>query len=43
MKYSRARPPAWSRPYSRKAADEGLSMDAIKKSVKHWRPDHDRL
>jgi hypothetical protein len=28
---------------ARKAADEGLSMDAIKKSVKHWRPDHDRL
>ncbi len=27
----------------RKAADEGLSMDAIKKSVKHWRPDHDRV
>jgi hypothetical protein len=28
---------------ARKAADEGLSADAIKKSVKHWRPDHDRL
>ena len=28
---------------ARKAADEGLSQDAIKKSVKHWRPDHDRL
>ena len=28
---------------ARKAADEGLSPDAIKKSVKHWRPDHDRL
>jgi hypothetical protein len=27
----------------RKAADEGLPMDAIKKSVKHWRPDHDRV
>jgi hypothetical protein len=27
---------------ARKAADEGLSMDEIKKSVKHWRPDHDR-
>jgi Family of unknown function (DUF6526) len=27
---------------ARKAADEGLSMDDIKKSVKHWRPDHDR-
>jgi len=28
---------------SRKAADEGLTPDAIKKSVKHWRPDYDRL
>lgn len=28
---------------ARKAADEGLSQDAIKKSVKVWRPDHDRL
>lgn len=28
---------------ARKAADEGLSPDAIKKSVKHWRADHDRL
>jgi Family of unknown function (DUF6526) len=28
---------------ARKAADEGLSPDEIKKSVKHWRPDHDRL
>lgn len=28
---------------ARKAADEGLTQDAIKKSVKHWRPDHDRL
>jgi hypothetical protein len=27
---------------ARKAADEGLSMDDIKKSVKHWRPDYDR-
>jgi hypothetical protein len=27
---------------ARKAADEGLSMDDIKKSVKQWRPDHDR-
>jgi hypothetical protein len=27
---------------ARKAADDGLSMDDIKKSVKHWRPDHDR-
>jgi hypothetical protein len=27
---------------ARKAADEDLSMDDIKKSVKHWRPDHDR-
>jgi hypothetical protein len=28
---------------SRKAADQGLSMDDIKKSVKHWRPDYDRV
>jgi hypothetical protein len=28
---------------SRKAADEGLSADDIKKSVKHWRPDHHRV
>jgi hypothetical protein len=28
---------------ARKAADEGMSMDDIKKSVKHWRPDHDRM
>jgi hypothetical protein len=28
---------------ARKAADENLSMDAIKKSVKNWRADHDRL
>ena len=28
---------------ARKAADQGLSADDIKKSVKHWRPDHDRL
>jgi Family of unknown function (DUF6526) len=27
---------------ARKAADENLSMDDIKKSVKHWRPDYDR-
>ena len=27
---------------ARKAADEGLSMDDIKKSVKQWRPDYDR-
>ena len=27
---------------ARKAANEGLSMDDIKKSVKQWRPDHDR-
>jgi hypothetical protein len=27
---------------ARKAADESLSMDDIKKSVKHWRPDYDR-
>jgi hypothetical protein len=28
---------------ARKAADEGLSRDDIKKSVKKWRADHDRL
>jgi len=28
---------------ARKAADEGLSMDAIKKSVKQWRPDTYRV
>lgn len=28
---------------ARKAADEGLSRDDIKKSVKQWRADHDRL
>jgi Family of unknown function (DUF6526) len=28
---------------ARKAAAEGLSLDDIKKSVKNWRPDHDRL
>jgi hypothetical protein len=28
---------------ARKAADQGLSMDDIKKSVKHWRPDYDRV
>ena len=27
---------------ARRAANEGLSMDAIKKSVKQWRPDLDR-
>jgi hypothetical protein len=27
---------------ARKAADDGLSMDDIKKSVRHWRPDYDR-
>jgi hypothetical protein len=29
-------------PLARRAADEGLSMDAIKKSIKQWRPDYDR-
>ena len=24
-------------------ASEGMSMDDIKKAVKHWRPDHDRM
>lgn len=28
---------------ARKAAQEGLSQDAIKKSIKQWRPDYDRL
>jgi len=28
---------------ARKAADQGLTQNDIKKSVKHWRPDHDRL
>jgi hypothetical protein len=28
---------------ARKAADESLSLDAIKKSVKNWRVDSDRL
>lgn len=28
---------------ARRAAEEGLSQDAIKKSVKQWRADHDRL
>lgn len=28
---------------ARRAADEGLSMDDIKKSVKHWRADHYRV
>lgn len=28
---------------ARRAADEGLSQDAIKKSVKSWRPDFDRM
>ena len=28
---------------ARRAADEGMSMDEIKKSVKSWRADHDRL
>jgi hypothetical protein len=27
---------------ARRAAEEDLSMDEIKKSVKQWRPDHDR-
>ena len=27
---------------ARKAADEGMSMDSIKKSVKNWRPDFAR-
>ena len=28
---------------AQKAANEGLSQDAIKRAVKHWRADHDRL
>jgi hypothetical protein len=28
---------------ARKAADQGLSMDDIKKSVKHWRGDYYRV
>jgi hypothetical protein len=28
---------------AKKAADEDLSPDAIKRAVKNWRPDHDRL
>jgi hypothetical protein len=28
---------------AQRAADENLSMDAIKQSVKSWRADHDRL
>ena len=28
---------------ARKAADEGMAPDAIKKSVKNWRADHDRV
>jgi len=28
---------------ARKAADEGMEQDAIKKSVKNWRADHDRV
>ena len=28
---------------ARKAADQGMSLDDIKKSVKTWRPDHDRM
>jgi len=28
---------------ARKAADEGLSQDAIKRSIQKWRPDNDRL
>ncbi len=27
---------------ARKAAEEGMSQDAIKKAVKNWRADHDR-
>ena len=28
---------------ARRAADQSMSLDDIKKSVKNWRPDHDRL
>jgi hypothetical protein len=28
---------------ARKAAEEGLPQDTIKKSVKSWRADHDRV
>jgi hypothetical protein len=28
---------------ARKAADQEMSPDNIKKSVKNWRPDHDRM
>jgi hypothetical protein len=28
---------------ARRAADEGLSKDAIKQAIKNWRPDHYRL
>jgi hypothetical protein len=28
---------------AKRAADEGLTRDAIKKSVKQWRPDHERV
>ena len=28
---------------ARKAADDGLSQDSIKRAVKNWRADHDRL
>lgn len=28
---------------ARKAAEEGIPQDAIKKSVKNWRADHDRV
>jgi hypothetical protein len=28
---------------ARRAADQSMSLDDIKKSVKNWRPDHNRL
>jgi len=28
---------------ARRAAEENLSLDAVKRAVKTWRPDHDRL
>ena len=28
---------------ARKAADDGMTQDAIKRSVKNWRADHDRV